>query len=484
MITCDMDDANKTVSALVWFRRDLRIDDHAALSDALRVADIVHCAFLFDTAILDPLPEADARVTFIWDSLRELKAALSARGGGLQILHGQAEVEIPRLAARLGVSTVHAGRDYEPAAVARDAAVARRLSESGIELRLRKDQVIFELDEVRTQTGGWFSVYTPYRKRWLATLGPHDLTPHPVAGLRGRLARGGKSALPTLASLGFTRAKLPVPPGMSGAARLWKAFKPRLATYARRRDYPAAAAGSRLSAHLRFGTISIRRLVAAARRSRGAGATTWLGELIWRDFFFAVLAARPDVVDHAFRREYDGLAWKRNDRHWRAWCSGRTGYPLVDAAMRELATQGTMHNRLRMVAASFLAKDLGLDWRRGERHFAARLLDFELAANNGNWQWCASTGCDAQPWFRIFNPVTQSRKFDPDGWYIRHWLPELSSVPGSYLHAPWEMPPAMQRAAGCRIGKHYPKPVVRHDQARLETLARYAAARRGLRNSA
>ena len=467
--------------ALVWFRRDLRVDDHAALSDALRAADAVHCAFLFDTGILRSLPRGDARVTFIWESVRELGAALRARGGALHVLHGRAEVEIPRLATRLRVATVHAARDYEPAAVARDARVAARLQSAGIAFRLRKDQVIFELDEIRTRSGGWFSVYTPYRERWMAALTPRDLSAYPVSGLRGRLAKERGSALPALSSLGFRRTRLPIPAGMTGAARLWRAFRPQLARYHRRRDFPAAAATSRLSAHLRFGTISIRRLAGAARRARGAGARTWLAELIWRDFFFAVLAARPDVVDHAFRREYDRLSWSGNERHWQAWCAGRTGYPLVDAAMRQLARDGTMHNRLRMVTASFLAKDLGLDWRQGERHFAERLLDFDLAANNGNWQWCASTGCDAQPWFRIFNPVTQSRRFDPDGRYIRRWLPELVRVPDRYLHAPWEMPIRVQRESGCRIGSDYPRPVVRHDEARKRTLARYAAARRNER---
>jgi deoxyribodipyrimidine photo-lyase len=466
------------VRALVWFRRDLRIEDHAALSDALRVADAVHCAFLFDSDILGRLPPADARVTFIWDSVRELRHALAARGGALHVLRGRAEVEIPRLAASLGVGTVHACRDYEPDAVARDARVAERLQWAGIALRLRKDQVIFELDEIRTRDGGWFSMFTPYRKRWLATLSARDLQPYPVRGLRGTFARDRVTAMPSLATLGFRRVCLPMPAGMSGAAASWKAFRPRLADYLRRRDFPAAAATSRLSAHLRFGTISIRFLVAAARGLRGGGAAAWLGELVWRDFFFAILAARPDVVDHAFRREYDRLSWSRNERHWRAWCEGRTGYPIVDAAMRELSADGTMHNRLRMITASFLTKDLGLDWRRGERHFAARLLDYDLAANNGNWQWCASTGCDAQPWFRIFNPVTQSRRFDPEGAYIRRWLPELARVPRRYLHAPWEMPVRAQRDAGFRIGRDYPRPILRHDEARRRTLARYAAARR------
>jgi deoxyribodipyrimidine photo-lyase len=373
---------------------------------------------------------------------------------------------------------VHAGRDYEPAAIARDARVAQRLERHGIAFRLRKDQVIFELDEIRTRTGGWFSVFTPYRMRWLATLSERDVQPHPSRSSRGQFSGRG-TRMPSLSALGFRRAMLAIPAGMSGAARLWRQFEPRLARYARDRDFPAASATSRLSAHLRFGTISVRSLVAVARRRRGAGAAAWLTELIWRDFYFAILAARPDVVDHAFRREYDRLAWVRSASRFRAWCDGRTGYPLVDAAMRELGTAGTMHNRLRMVTASFLAKDLGLDWRLGERHFAARLLDYDLAANNGNWQWCASTGCDAQPWFRIFNPVEQSRRFDPQGAHIRRWVPEMARVPLRYLHAPWEMPPGVQRDARCRIGRDYPRPIVDHADARRQTLARYAAARRG-----
>jgi len=473
-----MKKTRKSVQALVWFRRDLRVTDHAALSDALRVADRVHCVFLFDTEILDPLPPGDARVAFIWESVRELKAALAARGGGLHVLRGRAEREIPQLASRLGVASVHAARDYEPAAVRRDAAVSARLARAGIAFRMRKDQVIFELDEVRTRTGGWFSVFTPYRRQWLAVLSEQDLRAHPVQGLRGHLAGQRGSPMPSLRSLGFRKVPLPLPPGMSGARKLWAAFRRRMPRYARERDFPALAATSRLSVHLRFGTISIRSLVAAARRSRSRGAEAWLAELIWRDFYFAILAARPDVVDHAFRREYDRLEWTRDERLWRAWRDGRTGYPIVDAGMRELAGQGTLHNRLRMVTASFFAKDLGLDWRRGERHFAARLLDYDLAANNGGWQWSASTGCDAQPWFRIFNPVLQSQKFDPDGRYILRWIPELARIPRRYLHAPWEMPVDVQRAAGCLIGRDYPAPVVRHDEARRRTLERYAAARR------
>jgi len=465
-------------TGLVWFRRDLRHYDHAALAAARAAHEAVHCVFVFDTEILDALESrADRRVTFIWDSVAELRESLSAAGGGLHVLHGRAREDIPQLARKLGVRAVYANRDYEPQAIARDEEVAARLAESGILFRSCKDQVIFELDEVRTRSGDAFNVFTPYRKAWLARLEPRHHAPLTAGEGAGSLARAG-SAMPSLASTGFGRSELPLPAGMSGGARLWAAFRGRLASYASGRDFPALGVTSALSAHLRFGTVSIREFVRHAVTARGEGAQTWLSELIWREFFFAVLAARPDVVDHCFRREFDAIEWEHDEAAWQAWCEGRTGYPLVDAAMRELVTQGTMHNRLRMVTASFLTKDLGLDWRRGERFFAARLLDYDLAANNGNWQWAAGTGCDAQPWFRIFNPVTQSRRFDPQGIHIRRWVPELARVPDAFVHAPWEMSPIEQEAAGCVVGRDYPAPVVRHDEARQRTLARYGVVRR------
>ena len=314
--------------------------------------------------------------------------------------------------------------------------------------------MIFELDEVRTRSGAAFSVFTPYKSAWLAKLEPRHVAPLDIGRLASRLAPSGGEAMPALEALGFERVEPPLPVGMSGGARLWQAFRKRLAGYGAHRDYPALEGTSRLSVHLRFGTVSIRELVRHARAARSAGAQAWLAELIWRDFYFAILAARPDVVDRAFRREYEALQWEDDPAAFRAWSEGRTGYPLVDAAMRELNATGAMHNRLRMVTASFLVKDLGIDWRRGERYFAAKLLDYDLAANNGGWQWSASTGCDAQPWFRIFNPVTQSRRFDPEGAYIRRWVPELARVPDAHVHAPWEM--ATARAAGGRM-RHRPR---------------------------
>jgi deoxyribodipyrimidine photo-lyase len=467
-----------SAGALVWFRRDLRDYDHAALHAALEAHRAVHCAFVFDTEILDALESnTDRRVTFIWECVRELKAALEARGGGLHVLRGRARDAIPRLARSLGVVAVYANRDYEPQTIMRDTQVAETLRDAGIDFRTRKDQVIFELDEVRTRSGDAFSVFTPYKRAWLAKLEPRHIAPLETKRLTPRLAPLAAGPMPALEALRFERAEPPLPAGMSGGARLWKAFRKRLAEYAARRDFPALAATSRLSVHLRFGTVSIRELVRHARARRGAGAKTWLAELIWREFYFAILATRPDVVDHAFRRAYDALQWEDDEAGYRAWCEGRTGYPLVDAAMRELNATGAMHNRLRMVTASFLVKDLGVDWRRGERYFAGKLLDYDLAANNGGWQWSASTGCDAQPWFRIFNPVTQSLRFDPEGAYIRRWVPELARVPNAHVHAPWDMKPLEQQAAGCVIGRDYPAPVVRHEEARRRTLARYGAVK-------
>ncbi len=444
-------------AALIWFRRDLRAFDHAALHAALRAHGTVHCAFVFDTEILEPLPRADRRVHFIWKSVGELKQALTALGGGLHVLHGRAREEVPRLAKRLGVAAVYASRDYEPRAIDRDREVAERLAATGIAFHTRKDQVVFELDEVLSGAGTPYAVFTPYKNAWLKKLDEFFLKSYPVAKHARHLARDG-SPLPSLKALGFEPAPMALPAGASGGKRLFADFRRRIADYAKKRDYPALKGPSYLSVHLRFGTVSIRELARFAWKSKGKGAATWLSELCWRDFYFAVLAARPDVVDHAYKRAFDALRWDDDENLWQAWCEGRTGYPLVDAAMRQLNTTGYMHNRLRMVTASFLVKDLGIDWRRGERYFAEKLNDYDLAANNGGWQWAASTGCDAQPWFRIFNPVTQSRKFDPQGAFIRRYVPELAHLDHREIHEP--------RA-----------PVVEHAAARQRTLARYGAVR-------
>ena len=464
-------------TALLWLRRDLRLGDHAALHHALKTSRRVYPVFVFDRDILEGLPSADRRVDFIHRCVVLLKADLEALGSSLIVLHGRAREAIPRLAAELRVGAVFFNHDEDPAAIARDAAVTVELRRLGVVAHDYKDVVIFERDELLTQAGRPFSVFTPYRNAWLKKLGTEGLADYSTAPYQDRLAPLSPQPLPPLASLGFSPTDLVVPAGEKGAQALLADFLERIDRYREARDYPAVKGVSYLSTHLRFGTISIRQVAAAAWARGTAGAQAWLTELIWRDFFHQVLWQRPDVAQgRAYQSRYDQLPWPNPPGHLQAWCEAHTGYPLVDAAMRQLNQTGYMHNRLRMVTASFLTKDLLVDWRLGEAYFAARLLDFDLAANNGGWQWAASTGCDAQPWFRIFNPVTQSQKFDPQGKFIRRYLPELVRVPDAYLHAPWTLPPAQQQALGLTIGRDYPAPLIDHAVMRQNALALFKAA--------
>jgi deoxyribodipyrimidine photo-lyase len=469
-------------AALVWLRRDLRIVDHAALHAALSSHPRVWCAFVFDSDLLDALRQrpglgASRRVVFILAALAQMDRTLRQHGSALIIRHGSAAEAIPRLALELGVTEVVASRDAEPAAIARDAAVAAALEQQGIAWRDCKDQVVFERSEVMSQAGTPFSVFTPYRNAWLRRLAASDLAPHDTGPLLDRLAPvSHPGALPTLAALGFADPQLnalPMPLGMEGAQHLLQDFSERIDAYADKRDFPALKGPSYLSPHLRFGTVSVRQLAALAHGQGGRGAETWLSELVWREFYQMILWHRPHVVERSFKPAFDALTWDHAPDLFAAWCEGRTGYPLVDAAMRQLNQTGWMHNRLRMVTASFLTKDLGIHWRDGAQYFADQLIDHELAANNGGWQWAASTGCDAQPWFRIFNPVTQSEKFDPAGKFIRRYVPELAAVPDKFLHAPWRMDAAEQSKCGVVIGRDYPQPVVDHAVARARTLERF-----------
>jgi deoxyribodipyrimidine photo-lyase len=482
--------------ALVWLRRDLRVEDHAALYHALRGARRVWCAFVFDRAILDPLPRADRRVEFIRDSLVGVDAELQAlaashgiEGAGLIVRHGWAADEIPALARELHVQAVYANHDDEPAALARDAAVRGALAATGVVLHTGKDHVVFERGEVMTLGGSAFSVFTPYKNAWLKKLEPFFLKAYPVARHAAALAPRppGQPGVPMLEAIGFQRTnlhQLKLPSGPAGADELLADFLDRIDRYHETRDFPAVKGPSYLSTHLRFGTVSIRRLAREAHQRTQAGsrgAEVWLSELVWRDFYHQVLHHHPQVVAHSFKPEYDRIRWahgKTADEHFAAWCEGRTGYPLVDAAMHQINQTGYMHNRLRMVVASFLTKDLGIDWRRGEAYFAQHLNDFDLAANNGGWQWAASSGCDAQPYFRIFNPVSQSEKFDPEGRFIRRYLPALAGLPDKLIHAPWLARPVDLLAAGLRLGVDYPAPIVDHAVARAKTLDRYAVVKK------
>jgi deoxyribodipyrimidine photo-lyase len=347
--------------------------------------------------------------------------------------------------------------------------------------------VIFERDELLTQAGRPYSVFTPYRNTWLKALKPIHLQSHAIDPHAGALAAPSARAIdriPSLESMGFRRTDLEsrgVVAGMHGGSARFADFRERIDRYRDARDYPAARGPSYLSVHLRFGTVSIRELAAYAHlrslEKDGDGAATWLSELIWRDFYAQILWHNPRVVAHAFKPEYDALRFADDPAMYAAWREGRTGYPIVDAAMRQINASGYMHNRLRMIAASFLVKDLLVDWRHGERYFAETLLDYDLASNNGGWQWAASTGCDAQPYFRIFNPVTQSERFDPAGNFIRRHVPELAPLDAKEIHAPWRVPPAIQRAKGVVIGRDYPAPVVDHAAARERALALFKSAR-------
>jgi deoxyribodipyrimidine photo-lyase len=468
-------------SSLVWFRRDLRDYDHAALHHALKSSSRVYCAFIFDTEILDPLSDkADRRVEFIWESVQELKLALRAKGGDLIVRHGPANIEIPDLAQQLQVNAVFANRDYEPSALARDGKVASELKGHDIEFLDFKDQVIFEKDEVLTQAGKPFGVFTPYKNAVLKRLNDFYLSAYPVDPYIEHLAKPVLSDMPSLESMGFSRTNLKhmkLPTAMSGAQELFNDFVGRIDQYKATRDFPAIKGPSYLSVHLRFGTISIRQLARTAWQMGGAGAEGWLNELIWRDFYFQILYHHPRVADgRAFKADFDALPFPNDEKLFQAWCEGKTGYPLVDAAMRQINQTGWMHNRLRMVTASFLVKDLLIDWRWGERYFAEKLIDFDLSANNGGWQWAASTGCDAQPWFRIFNPITQSEKFDADGKFIRRYIPELANCNHKEIHAPWLIPANRQSELGLSIGIDYPQPIVDHATQRTRALALYKNA--------
>jgi deoxyribodipyrimidine photo-lyase len=462
-------------TALVWFRRDLRIHDNAALWHGLNGARRVHCVFVFDCDILEALPDkADRRVEFIHASVVALKSALEGRGGGLHVLVGSARRLIPGLAEKLDAGVIYASRDCEPAAVERDSHVASALAGAGRRLELVKDQVIFGADEILTASGAPYHVFTPYRRAWLAKLEPVHLAAYPVEAAPGTLAPIVAEGMPTLTDLGFHPTNLEeigIQPGEAGGRVRWVEFQGRIDHYRDKRDFPAVKGPSYLSVHLRFGTLSIRELVRHAYEHGGVGAETWLSELIWRDFYQMLLARYPHTAQHAFQARFDALAWPNPPGHFEAWCRARTGYPLVDAALRQLDQTGYMHNRLRMVAASFLVKDLHVDWRIGERYFARKLLDYDLAANVGGWQWSAGVGTDAQPWFRIFNPVTQSEKFDPAGKFIRRYLPELAPVPDKHIHAPWTMTAAQQNDCGVVVGRDYPAPLVDHVRARATTLA-------------
>ncbi|MEK7392515.1 MAG: deoxyribodipyrimidine photo-lyase [Fibrobacterota bacterium] len=476
---------------ICWLRRDLRVRDNRALFAATEYArsrnGTALVVFVFDTDILSALPDRDdRRVAFIAESVAQLNDRLCQAGAGLLVLHGSARHEIPALSTRLGGVNVFASHDFEPFGTARDESVRQKLTQSGAELATVKDHVVFEKDEILTASKTPFRVFTPYMKAWSARLEGSPESHLPVwpseAGLdvvAPPQAWGGLR-FEGVGDIGFESPAGAQPSGgeQAGAKRLGQ-FLGKISQYDEARDFPAVDGTSRISLDLRFGTISVREVVRAARSAVGAGAAKWLSELVWREFYQAVLWHFPSSVDHAFQERMERVVWDDPLTEsvaaglFAAWCEGRTGYPFIDAAMRELRATGWMHNRCRMVVASFLTKDLHIHWKRGERWFARWLLDIELASNVGGWQWAASTGADGQPWFRIFNPVEQGRKWDPRGTWIRTWCPELSNLDDKFVHTPWEASESVLSKAGIVLDKNWPRPIVDHATERREALERF-----------
>jgi deoxyribodipyrimidine photo-lyase len=417
-----------------WFRRDLRLDDNTALLRALESGAPVLPAFVFDRNILDALEDPDdARVSFLHQRMSELDAALRKYGSTLLVGYGNPLACWKTWQETYGLQAVYANRDYEPYARTRDPQVDAMLRERGAELRLYKDQVLFEQNEVVKPDGQPYSVFTPYSRRWKAALAEDPPKARKLPA-RPRFLAYEPLPMPSLELMRFRPSTLTLPDARVSDELLRR--------YAVQRNLPAEAGTSRLGLHLRFGTISIRRLL---EQVLGAGSEVFLNELIWREFYQMILFHHPRVVSEAFKPAYDRIPWRDDPQGLERWKSGNTGYPLVDAGMRELAQTGFMHNRVRMVTASFLTKHLLIDWRLGEAWFARKLLDFELASNNGGWQWAAGSGCDAAPYFRVFNPLAQAKKFDPELRYIRRWVPEWGSA-------------------------EYPEPMVEHTEARQRVL--------------
>lgn len=404
--------SNKPSVNIFWFRRDLRLDDNAGLYYALKSGKPVLPLYIYDTNILSGLEnKKDARVEFIYNSLNEIQASLQENGSSLITEHGTPMDVFKKLLQDYDVGSVFTNHDYEPYALDRDEKVGDLMLEHGISFVDFKDQVIFEKNEIVKDNGKPYTTFTPYCNKWKKSLQEIDIKKYRTEPFLNNFVKNVKPQILTLEDIGFQETGMTFPPK--------KFEKEIIGNYGSYRDFPFRESTSRLGVHIRFGTISIRDITAKALNHSEA----WLNELIWREFFMMILFHFPYVIERSFKPEYDDIGWRNDEHEFGLWCEGRTGYPLIDAGMRELKHTGYMHNRVRMVAASFLVKNLLIDWRWGERFFADNLLDYELSSNNGNWQWVAGTGCDAAPFFRIFNPIIQQKKFDPDFAYIKKWVP-------------------------------------------------------------
>lgn len=432
--------SKKEEIVLFWFRRDLRLEDNAGLYHALKSGKPVLPIFIFDSDILNKLDnKKDRRVEFIHLALADIKNKLEKQGSSLLVLFGTPMECYEKVLSDYNVSAVYTNHDYEPYAIKRDKAISDLLAKNNITLHTFKDQVIFEKNEVVKDDGLPYTVFTPYMRKWKSKLNSFYLRSYPTEKYFSRFISIKPLSMPSLHDIGFESSggKLSIPP----------LDEQQIRKYDQQRNFPAINGTSRLSVHLRFGTVSIRQLATKAKEWNDQ----WLNELIWREFYMMILFHFPHVVNGAFKKQYDRIQWRNNEQEFDAWCRGETGYPIVDAGMRELNQTGFMHNRVRMIVASFLVKHLLIDWRWGEAYFAEKLIDFDLSANNGGWQWAASSGCDAAPYFRVFNPYEQTKRFDEKLQYIRKWVPEFEELT-------------------------YPQPIVEHKFARDRVLMFYKKA--------
>jgi deoxyribodipyrimidine photo-lyase len=407
----------ETPTAIFWFRRDLRLNDNAGLYHALKENESVLPIFIFDTDILNQLEDkADARVEFIHQHIQKLQKQLVEFNSSILVSIGNPLEVFKNLINQYKITKVYTNHDYEPYAITRDKEIATLLQNFGASFHTFKDQVIFEKDEVVKDDHKPYTVFTPYMRKWKSNIKSFYTKAYPTQKYFSSLIKTQAFTIPTLAEIGFKPSGISFPT-IDLNENIVKQYK-------EQRDIPAINGTSKLSVHLRFGTVSIRELVVKAQVLN----ETWLNELIWREFYMMILYHFPHVVSGAFKPNYNHIPWTNNEHHFELWCNGKTGYPIVDAGMRELNQTGFMHNRVRMIVASFLTKHLLIDWRWGEAYFAKKLLDFELSSNNGGWQWSASSGCDAAPYFRVFNPYEQTKKFDPQLKYIKHWIPEYDEL--------------------------------------------------------
>ncbi len=428
------------MKSIFWHRRDLRLNDNAGLYKALKNSSFVQPIFIFDETILSKLKTDDQRILFIHQEVAHLKKQYQQLGSDLKVYFDDPINLLPKIVKEFNVETIYSNRDYEPYAFERDNKINSLLSDLNVEFIGTKDHVIFEKNEITKADGLPYTVFTPYSRKWKEKLNAYFTSEYPVEKYECNLSKTESTELITLKDLGFESIKKMSFPSQNFPVQL-------IQSYTEKRDYPSLDATSHLSMHLRFGTISIRELVRVAI----ANNATFLNELIWRDFYQMIIFHFPHSAKDSFKKQYDRIEWEHNDSHFEAWCEGKTGYPLVDAGMRELNSTGFMHNRVRMVVASFLTKHLLLDWRLGETYFAEKLLDYELASNVGGWQWAAGCGCDAAPYFRVFNPTSQQEKFDKKFEYVKKWVPEFGT-------------------------SEYPAPIIDHKFARERVLSRFKQA--------